>query len=470
MSLRLRLALWYGSLTTLVVAFVCAYSYAIHSRTHYDELDRVLHAVAAHVGDELVAAPSHRADVLKAAPLLGAGVRVLDSRGAVLAQSPNGPPTPPIDPSRIFSSASVRPYSLIAALAPSLQMADKVAGRFGVLTGREGGRLRVYIERLSDGSGYLAATMPLVHIDDGVRRFGLFMLLMAFAGGTIAFGAGWLVARRALSPVATLTAAAAAIAKSRQFSERVKDGARRDELGHLAHTFNAMLASLQDAYESQIRFVSSASHELRAPLTVIQANLDLLQAKGMSDDERRTAIAEASAEANRMTRLVADLLLLARADSGVEIRQQLVELDPIVLEVIGEARHLKRDQHLEVIEIAPSVVRGDRDRLKQLFLNLIENAIKYTPALGSVRVGVANRGGEAVVEIHDTGVGISADDLPRVFERFYRADPARSRDPGGSGLGLSIAQWIAREHGGSIHIASRVGVGTTVTVRLPTCA
>ena len=470
MSLRLRLALWYGSLTTLVVAFVCAYSYAIHSRTHYDEVDRVLHAVAAHVGGELVAAPSHRADILEAALLLGAGIRVLDSRGALLAQSRNAASAPSIDPAQILRSGSIRPYPLIAALAPSLQVHDRVAGGFGVLRQNEGGRLRVYVERLPDGSSYLAATMPLAHIDDAVSRFGVFMLLMAIAGGAIAFGVGWFVARRALSPVATLTTAAAAIAKSRQFSERVADGKRHDELGQLAHTFNTMLASLQEAYESQIRFVSSASHELRAPLTVIQANLDLLQAAGMSEDERATAIAEASTEANRMTRLVADLLLLARADAGVEMRQQLVELDPIVLEVIGEARHLKSEQHLEVIDIAPSVVRGDRDRLKQLFLNLIENAIKYTPASGSVRVGVANRGHEAVVEIHDTGVGIDAKDLPRIFERFYRADPARSRDPGGSGLGLSIAQWIAKEHRGSIQIASRIGVGTTVTVRLPTAA
>ena len=123
-----------------------------------------------------------------------------------------------------------------------------------------------------------------------------------------------------------------------------------------------------------------------------------------------------------------------------------------------------------VTDIEPSVVRGDRDRLMQLFLNIIENAIKYTPPTGHIGVAITHLGREAVVVIRDSGVGISADDLPRVFERFFRADPARSRDPGGSGLGLAIAQWVAAEHGGRIELASLPGVGTTVTIRLPTDA
>ena len=430
----------------------------------------MLHGVAAHVGEELVTAPSQRDDVLEASLVLGAGIRILDRGGRVREQSRNAASAPEIDLPRMLTSPYVRSYSAIAALAPALQMPEEVPGRFGLLTDHRGNRLRVYIEPLQDSSGYLAATMPLTHIDSAVRGFGRLMLAMAFAGGLVAFGAGWIVARRALRPVTTLTNAARAIAESRQFSQRVADGSGRDELGRLAHTFNAMLASLQDAYESQVRFVSAASHELRAPLTVVQANLDLLQAARMSEGERDTAVAEASAEASRMARLVGDLLVLARADAGVPIRREAVELDRILLEVLGEARHLTRGQRLEVTDVEPIVVRGDRDRLKQLFLNVIENAIKYTPPTGHIRVAITNRDHEAVIVIRDTGVGISADDLPRVFERFFRADPARSRDPGGSGLGLAIAQWVAAEHGGRIELASRPGVGTTVTIRLPTDA
>jgi two-component system, OmpR family, sensor kinase len=466
-SLRLRLALWYGSLTTLVVALVCGYSYAIHSRTHYDELDRVLHGVTAHVGEELAAATSQRDNVLEASRLLGAGIRILDRDGQVREQSRNAASAPAIDVPRMFTSPYARPYPAIAALAPALHIPEDAPGRFGLLTDTHRNRFRVYIEPLQDGSGYLAATIPLSHIDDAVAGFGHLMLAMALAGGLVAFGAGWFVARRALHPVTTLTNAAVAIAESRQFSQRVAAGPGRDELGRLAHTFNAMLASLQDAYESQVRFVSAASHELCAPLTVIQANLDLLSAARMPEEERETAIGEASTEANRMARLVADLLVLARADAGVPIRREAVELDRIVLEVLGEARHLTRGQRLEVTDVEPSVVRGDRDRLKQLFLNLIDNAINYTPPTGHIGVAITHHGREALVVIRDTGVGISSDDLPRVFERFFRADPARSRDPGGSGLGLTIAQWIVAEHGGTMELSSRLAEGTTVTIRLP---
>ena len=168
-----------------------------------------------------------------------------------------------------------------------------------------------------------------------------------------------------------------------------------------------------------------------------------------------------------MARLVGDLLALARADAGVPIRKDPVELDRIVVDVLGEARHLARGQRVELTRVEPVTVRGDADRLKQLFLNLVENAIKYTQTDGHVSVSIARDGSDAVVAVRDDGVGIDAADLPRVFERFYRADRARSRDPGGSGLGLSIAQWVAGEHGGSLALESRLGEGTMVTVRLP---
>ena len=451
-----------------VVALICGYSYAIHSRAHYDELDRVLHGIAAHVESELATAPSEQEDVLKASLLLGTGIRLLDRAGRVQGQSQNAVPVPAIDLQRMLSTPYVRPYSPIAALAPALHVVESGGGRFGLLTDAGGYRYRVYLKPRPDSAGYLIATLPLSHLDSTVKGFAQLMFALAFAGGFVAFGAGWIVAQQVLRPVTILTDAAAAISESRQFSQRVADGHGRDELARLARTFNAMLASLQDAYESQVRFVAAASHELRAPLTVIQANLDLLQAAKGSEADRSTAIIEASAESQRMARLVADLLALARADAGVPIRRDPVELDHLVLEVLGEARHLKSGQRLEITDIEPSVVRGDRDQLKQLLLNVIENAIKYTLPGGLIRVAITHRGREAVVSVRDTGVGIGPDDLPRVFERFFRADPARSRDPGGSGLGLSIAQWVATEHGGGIEIASHLGKGTTVLIRLPT--
>lgn len=469
MSLRLRLALWYGSLTTLIVALVCAYSYAVHSRTHYDELDRVLHGVTTHVRAEWTASAGSRPAVLESSLLLGATIRVFDRDGRVRERSPDAAPDSAIDVRDVGIGPSERPYPLVGGLVPALHQPSHAPGRFGLSTESRGNRTRLYVERLPDG-GYVMATMPLSHLDDAVRGFGRLMLLMAMVAGVLAFGVGWLVARRALRPVATMTETAAAIARSRHFSRRVADGPSHDELGRLAHTFNAMLASLQEAYDSQVRFVSAASHELRAPLTVIQANLDLLRTAPMPQSEREVALGEASSEADRMSRLVADLLALARADAGVPIRHDAVELDRLVLEVLGEARHLARGQRLQVIRIEPTLIRGDQDRLRQLFLNIVENALKYTSAAGHVTVSISREGANAMVVVRDDGVGIAAADLPHVFDRFYRADPARSRDPGGSGLGLSIAQWVASEHGGSLELESRLGEGTSATVRLPIAA
>jgi two-component system OmpR family sensor kinase len=214
--------------------------------------------------------------------------------------------------------------------------------------------------------------------------------------------------------------------------------------------------------------VADASHELRAPLTSIQGNLEILERQAnLPGEERMEAIGEASREAHRLARLVADLLALARADAGVPLRQEPVEMDRVLMDSVAEARHLTHGQRLEVEHLEPAVVAGDPDRLKQLVLILLDNAIKYTPPDGRVTVRLQQNGTGIEVSVRDTGIGIPREDLPRVFDRFYRADPARSRDPGGTGLGLSIARWIAEQHGGAISLDSHPGKGTTAIVRLP---
>lgn len=467
MSLRLRLALWYGALTTLVVALVCSYSYAIHSRTHYDELDRVLIGVAEHAREMISNSPNAATNIVETSLFPAVGISIVRPDGQNIASSPEARAAPRVDPRRMMVASASRPYAGIARLAPAMHRADPGNGRFGLVASQQGERFRVYMVPLRGNSNYLAVTASLMHIDAAISAFARLMLVMALIGGIAAFGVGWLLARRALRPVATLTSAAHEIAESRELSRRVAEGSGSDELARLARTFNTMLASLQEVYQAQVRFVSAASHELRAPLTVIQANLDLLQSKRVSNGERETAIAEAHAEASRMTRLVRDLLVLARADAGVPIRHDVVELDRVLLEVIGETRHLAHGKRVEVTALDPVFVRGDEDRLKQLLLNLCENAIKYTPDGGRVSVAIRRDAGDAIITVADSGIGISANDLAHVFERFYRADPARTRDPGGSGLGLSIAQWVAAEHGGKVELASRPGAGTTARVRIP---
>lgn len=470
MSLRLRLALWYGGLTAAVVALVCAYSYAVHSRAHYDELDGVLHAMAEHVAEELeTASVDDYVVILNASYLLGAVMRVRDAQGRLLRESSRATVAPVVDPISIRAVPPVRPYPWIGVLAPGLHDESDGHGTFGLATGTDDLRWRVYVVPIRGGVEILTALLPLGKIDQAVSRFGKLMILMAVLGGLATFVAGWLLAQRALRPVATLTSTAGAIAQSKTFSRRVPLPRERDELGRLAATFNEMLASLDDAYQAQSRFVSAASHEMRAPLTVIQANLELLHGRSeqITAPDRDRAVREAWLETSRLSRLVADLLSLARADAGVPLRRERVELDRVLMTVIGEARHLAQGQRFEIAALDPTVVMGDPDRLKQLLLNLVDNAVKYTPASGRISASLRQGDGHAEVIIRDTGIGISPEDLPHVFERFYRADPARSRDPGGTGLGLPIARWIVDQHGGTVELTSVLGKGVTAVVRLP---
>jgi signal transduction histidine kinase len=467
-SLRLRLALWYGGLTFAVVVLICIYSFAVHSRAHYDELDATLAAAADHVAQEVEAARTagQLENVLEASLHLGAIMRIYGENEEIELRSSGDSAAPSLHRAELQAPVSRPAYPLVASFVPEMQHIAVGRGHFDVISGAE--RWRYYVVDIADSGRKLAAFLPLAHIDGSVRRFGWLMALLALVGGIASFGFGFLVAGRALSPVALLTDAAGDIARTREFSRRVGIGTSHDELGRLASTFNDMLASLEQAYTAQKRFVSDASHELRAPLTVIQANIELLRShRAGTPADRQQAVEEAYREANRLSRLVSDLLVLARADSGVELLRAPVELDRIVMDVMGEARHIGNGQKFEIGTVEPCTLRGDPDRLRQLVLNLITNAVKYTPPGGRVRINLSRTGQAAVLTVSDTGIGISPEDLPRVFERFYRADAARTGDPGGTGLGLPIARWIARQHGGDVTLTSSVAVGTTATVQLP---
>jgi signal transduction histidine kinase/CheY-like chemotaxis protein len=229
-------------------------------------------------------------------------------------------------------------------------------------------------------------------------------------------------------------------------------------------------AALRRVNEAQKRFVGDAAHELRAPLTSIQGNLGLLRRyENMQLAERRAAVEDAYFEASRLGRLVTDMLALARGDSGEGLRRAPLHFDELLSESLRQASHLTTQHRLEIGEFDPCVIEGDRDRLKQLALILLENALKYTPPGGFVRVSLHCNPEWSTLTVTDSGVGIAPEDLAHVFERFYRADKGRARgsDPGGTGLGLPIAQWIVAQHGGEIKLESTVGVGTTATVKLP---
>jgi two-component system, OmpR family, sensor kinase len=469
MSIRLRLALWYGSLFAAIVLFVAAFSYAFHARGHFDDIDRALITTAAHAADEAQVSPSATARLMEGSGGFQVLLRLYTVDGRLLQASAGADSAPQVDPRQIQSHPSGPAYDALAGIAPPIAAPSPPTGGVFGTTQAPAQRWRVFVLPLSaSAGGYVEALLPLGAVDHSMAVFRWLLLCLAALGLAVALAGSWLVAGTALRPVGRMTEAAASIARSRDLSQRIATPRHRDEIGWLAQTFNAMLSSIAEAYAAQQRFVSDASHELRAPLTAIQANLELLQRHPeMTAEDRAEALVEAERESARLTRLVADLLALARADAGVPLRTSLVDLDAVVLEAVGSARQLAQGQVLTIERFEPAQVRGDEDRLKQLLLIVLDNALKYTPAGGTVAVALRQSGDMAEIAVRDTGVGIPEGDLPHVFERFYRADPARGRDPGGTGLGLPIAQWITRQHGGDIAIASRSGAGTGVTIRLP---
>ena len=317
------------------------------------------------------------------------------------------------------------------------------------------------------GTLQLAANLAVV---DTTQRALVTVLLV---GSIICLGvaavAGWLSTGQALAPLERVTETALQITRADDLSRRIPyQGSADDEVGKLIQAFNQTLSRLENLFNTQRRFIADVGHELRTPLTVIKGNVDLMRRMGCSDDESIVGIEN---EVDRLTRLVGDLLLLAQAESGkLPLDSRTVELDTLLLEALQQMQVLAGERlNLRLGEIDQVLVCGDQDRLKQVIVNLVGNAIKYTPEGGEVLVGLSKTGTQAKLVVSDTGPGIPADDLPHVFERFYRGEKSRTRskDGKGFGLGLSIAFWIVRNHDGRIEVDSKEGQGTTFCVWLP---
>ncbi len=266
-------------------------------------------------------------------------------------------------------------------------------------------------------------------------------------------------------PLEDIASVARQITRADDLSRRVPHSSRTDEIGDLARAFNQTLERLDRLFRSQQRFLADVSHELRTPLTSVRGNLDLMRRFGRYDEESMEVIQD---EMERMSRLLGDLLLLARADTGgLPLRHEPVELDNILIEVYRQVSRIEKPVTVELTAVDQARIMGDEDRLKQLLLNLVDNGIKYTQPGGIVRLSLAQENGWAHLVVSDTGIGIPPEDLPHIFDRFYRVDKARNRSQGGSGLGLAIAKWIVQAHGGSVKVDSVVGEGTTFRITLP---
>jgi heavy metal sensor kinase len=320
-----------------------------------------------------------------------------------------------------------------------------------------------------DPLGVLQIGISLYLVDATQRGLAIFLVGLSLLTMLIGGLAIWVLTSRALSPLATVTRVATQITKADDLSKRIPmTSSPKDEVGQLVTTFNETLGRLENLFNAQKRFVADVSHELRTPLTVIKGNVSLLRRMQSYDDD---AMASIDSEVDRMSRMVGDLLLISQAESGkLPLDMKPAQLDAVLMEVVRQMHTLASDKlTLKVSAIDQVSVMGDHDRLKQVFINLIGNAIQYTQPGGVVSVALRKLEDRAEVIVSDNGPGIPAEDLAHIFERFYRGEKSRthSGDQAGSGLGLPIAYWIVSAHGGTIEVSSQEGKGTSFFVFLP---
>jgi signal transduction histidine kinase len=399
-------------------------------------------------------------------------VLVLDTAGRAIYASPKA--------RRLEDARDLDVLTQAARRLPSSQIGARVGLADGqvLVAGRTALEPAVFpVERVVAG----ASTAPTE-----LSRRELLGTMVAIAPFILALsiGGAYVIAGRAFRPVDQIINEVEAITDGRSLHRRLPVDDAGDELARLSATLNAMIGRLETSFGALRRFTADASHELKTPLTVLRADVERAMSASCSSNEQLVALEEALQETTRMADLVDSLLTLARADEGrFDLHREPVALEPLVREVFETALILGEDAGLAVDlpVVEPGTVLGDRTRLRQLLLNLVTNAIKYTPRGGNVEITLARRGDAAVVAVRDTGIGIAAADLPYIFERFWRADRARSRrvpapegrwaeERGGFGLGLAISQYIAQAHGGSLIVQSRLGRGTTFTLTLPLAA
>jgi signal transduction histidine kinase len=503
--LHLRLTFFYALVLGLALWFFGNTVYMQAEKRAYQDLDNALRSRAESVRlgkDIFIGQSPSQPVILPSVDGLGTGgiaIEVLDDTMHLLAtttgQLPMGTFVSDLQDSPV-------PWDIVAVhrVQENLTSQQKASGIskqtldiYTTITYR-GQQIRVYTLLNEDfGTSHIIQTarseLPIQQSLNDLRLLlwsgSVLVMVLALAGG-------WLISRGMLRAVQRITHTTQTISASRDFSKRVplpgQSWLVRDELAVLAATFNEMLANLEEVYQRQQRFVADASHELRAPITSIRCNLDLLaKAPDLPPAEAQAALVDARTEAERMGRLVNDLLLLARHDNlplqtdmsmsdgykKIVTYTQEVDLDSLLLDVFRQYRHLEQGEgeqagpRLLLQHTIPVKVQGDADQLKQVLVALVDNALKYTPQEGYVSLALTVEDTHALVKVSDTGIGILPEDLPHIFERFYRADRVRTRDRGGSGLGLAIVQGIVQEHHGTIEVESTPGKGSIFTIQLP---
>ena len=461
MPLRLRLTLWYGSALALILVVFSAVLYIVTARSLRDAIDQSLEETAV------------------------AAVRSLEERGFLPLIDENElmsqfPELARID--KFFQIFS--PSGTITIRSPNVKQHELPLSREALdvaFTGKTIFESAKYpkeppLRLISVPIMYRGNLLYIVQVgtsmesvEETLTRLLLVLLVTMPLALAVSLAGGWFLAGRALRPVDDITLAAQRIAGG-DLTQRLKVPPSPDEIGRLADTFNNMIARLETSFRQIRQFSSDASHELRTPLTVMKGETELALRRPRDAKDYTVVLESNLEEIDRMTRIVDELLFLSRADMGeVKMERLPVKLESLLEDVHRQASLLGQERDVQVVlgMVTPATVLGDELRLRELFLNLLDNAVKYSTPGGSVDITLQTETGQAKVLITDHGIGISREDQGKIFDRFYRTDDARTHTKKGTGLGLAICAWIVESHHGRIEVDSEIGKGSTFTVTLP---
>jgi heavy metal sensor kinase len=459
-SVRVRLTLWYVLVFGMLLIGFSLFIYTLLSKSLYERMDQSLanaaQATATELGSEIDENQGDTAagavETLKELQLPGIYTAIYANEKLLVANFPENQP---------FSF----PENLLSATKSFGKTTFHTIAGFG----EDGARLAIKPLTIGGKDYFIAVIEPLQEITeqiDAIKR----ILYIGLPGTLLIAGiGGFLLARKSLLPVVEMSEQAQRIS-ARNLQERLTVSSPQDELGRLATVFNGLLSRLDQSFEKMREFMADASHELRTPLSIIRGEAEVALTQEREVSEYKETLVIIHDESRRLSRIVDDMMVLARADAGQQrLRLQDIYLNDLIEECCRAMQVLANSKMITLTQdIAEDVAfSGDEDLLRRLVMNLLDNAIKYTPVGGAIFVKLDCTPLEAKIIVEDTGIGIPGESIPRVFERFFRLDEARSRAEGGSGLGLAIAKWVAVAHQGSIDVSSNPGQGSKFIVTLP---
>ncbi|HTD46552.1 MAG TPA: ATP-binding protein [bacterium] len=466
MSIRVRLTAWYTGIMALSVVALGLVLYALYANSLWARAEDALRTRAEQIAMKVEPTdPQDRSDpvgalvkvespsLLERLSAAGMMIQISDTAGSVVGRSSSpGSDRIPLGPAvrRALGGRELFERTVVADVGPVLLYTSPVTHRGSII-------------------GALQVATPVESIEEPLDRLRWLLLFLGAGALVVAAVGGHLLAVLTLAPIDRITKTARAIGTG-SLGRRLHLRGANDEVRRLAQAFDEMLDRIDGTLERERQFTANVAHELRTPLTILKGELEVALRRERPPGVYRAAMASMKQEVDRLVRLVEDLLILARADAGVlRLDLRATAVDTMVRWAEGQFRAAAGEKAVALaVEGTESLhVLGDLDWLRQVFTNLLDNAIRYTPAGGTIRLTWDRDGAFARVRVIDTGCGIAVEDLPHLFDRFYRANRVRAQASGGSGLGLAIAQSIAKAHGGRIDIESRIGSGTTVTVWLP---